>query len=258
MLPTRKKALSGLDYTPKDYDETVAAQKEALKTGSEDVIVKPWRMEAGCWSQFMVKRHGTEIIICISEKLQKLGIEDIIKAIKDFYELVDWEKTSLLKKASVNDKVHKPQTTHSMKTGQKHAQNMADIGLEKFGMEGNSIVYKERVIQVFTYLQRRMKDENIAPENRLTFSTQDVYDNVFEPVYRGMSEITIKNKSGATIRYMMNQGWVEVFGRVGRNQIIYKFVTNPFEAEMPAQAEPLDKTFFERAKAEQLQSYRQG
>lgn len=257
MLPTRKRVLAGLDYEPEKIEGKTEGKK---KDGNELITVEPWRMDSGRWSQFRLTYKGSPVIICLSDLAPTNDIEYIIKTIKDFYKIVDLEKTALLKKASMNDNQH---TSMKYKrkcanAGYVRSMNTSDNGLEKIGIKGNSVVYKERVIQTFAYIKKRMNDESLDPEERKVFGVQEVFENVFEPIYGNMSPVTVKNKTSSTIRLMADEGWIIKVGHTSRNAAGYEFVRNPFESEMPAQAEPLDKDYLEKAKAEQLQSYREG
>lgn len=266
MLPSREKALAGLNYKPADVKEYVEETERQQECSPEKTVVEMWRMEAKRYTQVQVTYRGDRAILCLRNDLPSNRPEDIEKAIKDFYMYVDLEKTAVLKKASANDKFAKLSQNRTTDSQNKRDMavngrklNTAEKGLTIFGSEGTVIVFKERLIQIFSYLKKRSNDESLEENDRNTFTLNEIARDIFFPLYENtaLSRVTIQKKAAAHVRHMRNSGWIVQSGNGNRNTSIYSLVKNPFEGEMPAQAEPIDKEFIEKQKEQQRQALRE-
>lgn len=269
MLPSRKYALAGLDYEAADAEEYKAEQEEKKRLMNEPVKVEMYRMEAKRYTQVEVTYRGETAILCLRSELPSNNPDDIEISIKNFYKYVDLEKTAILKKAGSNDRTvaisAKVEKTYfsTRKDGDVKKLNgsrpcKSDTGLTLLGLEYNNGIYKERVIQIFAYAKKRLSDETIFPVGeRERFSTNDVIE-MFTPIYTDLSKVTIKNRVLSYLRYMNNNGWIKNVGTGAYRVALYKVIHNPFESEMPAQAEPIDIEYAQESKLRQLQMYREG
>lgn len=258
MIPSREKKLPGLNYQADGYDEQIAANKV-----DNSVSARMFGMVGGNYTQVEVMYRGKPSILVL--KLDKPSNDpgDIVNAILNFYKYVDLEATSLLKKVVESDKPvsvkvvteKKPVVKEKGRHGGNNLAN-ADRNLTPVGMEYNTNIYKERVIQILAYANRRSRDENLSEVDRESFTTLDVLRDVFLPIYKDNSPTTVRNKVTSTLRFMAAKQWIVWIGTTKNKTAIYVVGEHPFGNELPAQAE-FDESYAKDAKARELEMYRE-
>lgn len=265
MLPSRSKALAGVNYEPADKKEYEEMQNEQTKKMNAEVEVELFTMISRKITQLQITYKGEKAILCVSEKAPN-DLEVLVNTVRTFYNYIDLSKTALLKKASTNGKSKISMSTTIEKTHEQrkiwggHNKSGVDIGLTVLSndIKYKFPIYRERVIQIFTYAKKRLNDESIPKEQRLIFDTSDVYNNVYLDIYKyDRSQLTARNKLLSTLNYMVDQNWLEYMGKGNRSPRRYKMIENPYESEMPAQAEPIDTDYLKESKAKALQLYRE-
>lgn len=260
VIPSREKKVPGLNYQAEGYDEAIAANKV-----DNNVSVKMYGMVGGKYTQVEVTYRGKPFVLVLNRDMPSNDPNDIIEAVLAFYAFVDLGQTALLKKASSpasSPKVEikaKVKSANAKKKGIKYNTRTLDyeLGLTPIDKDANKkIIYKEQIIQIFAYARKRLTDESIPTGERDTFASGDVIDIVFsKDKYAGRSDGVRQTKTSATLKYMFDQGWLERAGYRSRNVILYRVVANPFEAEMPAQAE-FDPAVAREQKDRELEMYR--
>lgn len=273
MLPSREKALRGLDYEAPDAEKYKIEQDEKQKLENEKVKVEMWQMSAGRYTQAKITYRGESSIVCLNDELPVIDPEIITKVITDFYNYIDLAKTAILKRASANDRISMStkiekktfaskidgisSKSKTVKGSGVYVRHNIDSELTQVGMEYNNMIYKERLMQIFAYAEKLEKDESVPLEERGRFTTDEIIDNVFAEVYTKITRLTIKNKTMSMLRFMVSNGWIKKVAEGTFRASIYKVIANPYKDEMPAQAEPIDYEYLQKAKMQQLAMYRQ-
>lgn len=204
----------------------------------QDGDVIPWTMMQGKITQ--VKIQGT--IFIVNEDVT----ENPIKVAKDFVKTFNIPKSTIINKTIKTTTV--PTKTDELK--QKRNKRIKEIG-EVVGKENNLPIIKEKIIGFF-----RKYPDQFTMDNMKNYWT-DMYINNAKAGKPIPTELTVLNKQRATLKWLVNKGYVKQIEGRGNYKRKYEWKERPWDATPAAQADVNSKFLMDMRKRE-LIDMRQG
>ena len=209
---------------------------ETCLTQNDDVM--PWQMINGKITQ--VKIQGSIFIVNEDTKV------DPILAARKFLEAFNISKTSVVRKATTTS----VPSTAEQQTVVTRKKRLHESG-EVVGKVNNLPIIKEKI----TGFYRKYPDQ-FTTKNMAGYFFDEYKYNV-EPGTTIPTDSTIMNKQRATLKFLVNKGYVKQIEGKGNYRRKYEWKEVPYGAEPAAQADVSPKYLMDLRKRE-LMDLRQG
>jgi len=208
----------------------------------QDGDVIPWVMINGKITQ--VKVQGS--IFVVNED----ATENPIKVAREFLKTFNISKTTVVRKAmgELKPTTTVPSTTKEQTT--KRHKRIQETG-EVVGKVNNLPIIKEKIIGFF-----RKYSDQFTTDNMKNY-WMDIYIYNIPSEQTKPTELTVLNKQRATLKWLVNKGYVKQIEGKGNYHRKYEWKERPWGAEPAAQADVNPKYLIDLQKRE-LMAYREG
>lgn len=194
---------------------------ECTTQETQDTIIKPWNVVAGELTE--VNIGGSIFAVRRGTKLNP------IKAARDFIEAFDISRTTVLRKAGVGNvpNTEVPSTEQEIVTKKKRARRTGEI----VGKANNLPIIKEDIVGFY-----RIKPDVFSMESMKDYF-RNVYMNNLPEDAQKPSENSVLNKQRATLKFMVEKGYVKQIEGKGNYHRKYEWKERPWGVEPAAQAD---------------------
>ena len=208
----------------------------------QDNQIQVWQVQNGKITQ--MKIQGGLFLVKPDTKV------DPIKAAKAFLEAFDIGRTTIVRKAmgDLKPTTTVPSTTKEQTT--KRHKRIQEIG-EVVGKVNNLPIIKEKIIGFF-----RKYPDQFTTDNMKNY-WMDIYVYNIPTEQTKPTELTVLNKQRATLKWLVNKGYVKQIEGKGNYHRKYEWKERPWGAEPAAQADVNPKYLIDLQKRE-LMAYREG